>query len=71
MLLFTVLLSVISMLGAPLMSVGESSVMVSLYLVILLTQLWLTEPFQAACKMNNTADASKLELLSLYRHIKK
>lgn len=53
------------------MSVGESSDMVSLYLVILLAQLWLTDPFQAACKMSNTVKASKLELLSLYQHVKK
>lgn len=66
------LLSVISMLRAPLMSVGESSVMVSLYLVILLAQLWLTEPFQAACKYNNTVDIPKLQLLSHYHtHVKK
>lgn len=64
-------LSVISVLRAPLMSVGESSVMVSLYLVILLAQSWLTEPFQAACKSNNTVDAPKLQLLSLYQHMKK
>lgn len=53
------------------MSVGESSVMVSLYLVILLAQLWLTEPFQAACRMNGTMDASKLERLSFYSAHKK
>lgn len=53
------------------MRVGESSVMVSLYLVILLAQSWLTEPFQAACKSNNTVDAPKLQLLSLYQHMKK
>lgn len=43
--------AVMNMLKAPLMSAGESSVIVSLYFVILFTQLWLTEPFQAACKM--------------------
>lgn len=49
-------LSVISMLRAPFTSVGESSIKVSLYLVILLAQLWLTEPFQAAYKMNNIVE---------------
>lgn len=41
--------AVMNILKAPLMSAGESSIIVSLYFVILFTQLWLTEPFQAAC----------------------
>lgn len=53
---FTWTLSFLNTLTAPLTSAGESSVIVSLYLVILLPQLWLTEPFQAACKSDNATD---------------
>lgn len=65
---FTRPVAVINMLRAPLISAGDSSVIVSLYRVILLTQLWLTEPFQAICKIN-TVEASKWECL-YNRHIK-
>lgn len=55
--LFTELINAVR---APLMSAGESSVTVSLYLVILLPQLWLMEPFQAACRKQHKAKRQKL-----------
>lgn len=42
------------------MSAGEPSVTVSLYLVILLPQLWLMEPFQAACKKTTQGKGAKM-----------
>lgn len=42
------------------MSAGEPSVTVSLYLVIRLPQLWLMEPFQAACKKTTQGKGAKM-----------